>query len=151
MKRIPQFSTKYLYLIGMLVASISLIVALVGMESQFDNAKALSSEDKIIDSLNIEVGDKPNVLVWTSAKWCSLCSTMRQAVAETGAEFSAQIEVIEIDIDENPQMLQAFPTSAPPTFYLFNRNRDLVLTFGAEEKNSFRARLLSYIDLRTAN
>lgn len=67
------------------------------------------------------------IVVDFSATWCGPCQMMRPIVEEIKAEYkdSEKVEIVEVDIDENPVIPASYSVMSVPTF-LFIKNKEVL-------------------------
>lgn len=63
-------------------------------------------------------GDTP-VLVDVFADWCGPCQAMMPEIDALASAHSEKLRVLKVNIDNNPQMSQAFGIRGVPTLLLF--------------------------------
>ena len=66
------------------------------------------------------------VLVDFWATWCAPC----QMLAPVLEELAAQVKVVKVDVDENPQLAMAFQVSSIPTVVSFRDGKALKKSVG---------------------
>ena len=66
------------------------------------------------------------VLVDFWATWCAPC----QMLAPVLEELAAQLKVVKVDVDENPQLAMAFQVSSIPTVISFRDGKALKKSVG---------------------
>ena len=66
------------------------------------------------------------VLVDFWATWCAPC----QILAPVLEELAAQVKVVKVDVDENPQLAMAFQVSSIPTVISFRDGKALKKSVG---------------------
>ena len=67
-------------------------------------------------------GSKP-VLVDFWAPWCSYCRRIGPAYDKVAEQFDAQIEVVKINIDEEPHLAMAEQIEVIPTLVLYKNGK----------------------------
>ncbi|MCU0445585.1 MAG: thioredoxin domain-containing protein [Microscillaceae bacterium] len=63
------------------------------------------------------------VLVDFQAVWCAPCKKIKPVLYELAQEQKAKLEVLEIDVDQNPQVAQALKIDAIPQLYLYKNGK----------------------------
>ena len=79
-------------------------------------------------------GDSP-VLVDVFADWCAPCKINSPLLKEIKTEFSSQLKIIKIDIDNNKQIAEKFQIKGVPTMLLFKKGELVWRHSGLCEKN----------------
>ena len=64
--------------------------------------------------------DQP-VLVDFTAVWCGPCKMLDPVVRELADEWSGQVKVVKIDVDQNTSIAMQYQVLGVPTLMLFNR------------------------------
>ena len=84
--------------------------------------------------------DKP-VLVDFWAEWCAPCKKVDPLLAEIAKEMGDKVEIVQLNIDENPETTRAYRVMSVPTLTIFK---------GGEPVNSVTGRCsaLGYSQLR---
>jgi thioredoxin 1 len=92
------------------------------------------------DTFDAEVlkSAKP-VLVEFTAVWCGPCRTLAPILESIATEESERLEVVAIDVDENPATTVKYGVMSMPTMMLFRDGEPVRSIVGARPK----ARLLS--------
>lgn len=76
-----------------------------------------------------------NILYYFSAPWCAPCKMMSPVVSE--ALEGTDIELVKVNIEDTPEMVQRYKVRSVPTFVL-TRNGDVQGTkVGSCSKDSF--------------
>lgn len=77
--------------------------------------------------------DKP-VLVDFWAEWCAPCRKISTMLTEIAAELAGQVEVVTLNIDENPQTTRAYRVMSVPTLTIFQHGEPVKSLTGARPK-----------------
>lgn len=64
------------------------------------------------------------VLVDFYATWCGPCKMLGPVLEEISSD-RAEVKIVKIDVDENPDLARKFGIMSVPTLYLFNDSKEL--------------------------
>lgn len=81
--------------------------------------------------------DKP-VLVDFWAEWCGPCRMIAPALEELAEELGDQVQIMKIDIDENPDAPTKYGVRGIPTMILFKNGQQAATQVGALPKSGIR-------------
>lgn len=82
--------------------------------------------------------DKP-VLVDCYADWCGPCKMMAPVIDEVAVEMEGKAKVYKLDVDEAPQIAQAYRVMSVPTFIVFKNGQPAAQTIGGQAKEGILA------------
>jgi thioredoxin 1 len=88
--------------------------------------------------------DKP-VVVDYWAEWCGPCRMVAPVLEEIAAEHSDKIEVVKLNIDENPAIAQRYGIMAIPTMNVFSGGQVVKQIVGAKPKSAMLKELAEFI------
>jgi thioredoxin 1 len=88
--------------------------------NQFIGGKMANIPEVSGDTFQEEVlsAEKP-VLVDFSAVWCGPCKMLDPIVEQLANEWSGQIKVVKLDVDDNPNIAMQYQVMGVPTLMLF--------------------------------
>ncbi len=89
-------------------------------------------EDKVLKAT------KP-VLVDFWAEWCGPCKMLNPILQELSEEMKDKIDIVKINIDENPNTPSKFGVRSIPTMILFKDGENLGTKLGAVPKNNLKS------------
>lgn len=105
-------------------------------------AGGMTKED--LDKL---LADKTFAIVDFSAKWCGPCKQMWPVLDQISKEDGGKVQVIKIDVDENPLVSDAYAVESLPTLLFFNKNKLLGKSLGWYGEEKLRKDVESYAKL----
>ena len=82
--------------------------------------------------------DKP-VLVDFWAEWCGPCRMIAPALEELSAELGDKVNIVKLNIDENPEAPGKYGVRGIPTMILFKNGQPAATKVGAEPKSRIQA------------
>jgi len=82
--------------------------------------------------------DKP-VLVDFWAEWCGPCRMIAPALEELSNELGEQVQIVKLNIDENPEVPGRYGVRGIPTMILFKDGQPAATKVGAEPKSRIQA------------
>ena len=88
--------------------------------------------------------DKP-VIVDYWAEWCGPCRMVAPVLEEIATEYADKIDVVKLNIDENPSVSQRYGIMAIPTMNVFSNGQVVKQIVGAKPKSALLRELAEYI------
>ena len=79
--------------------------------------------------------DKP-VLVDFWAEWCMPCKKVDPLLGEIAKEMGDKVEIVSINIDENPETTRAYRVMSVPTLTIFKGGEPVNSVTGAKPKSA---------------
>lgn len=89
----------------------------------------------------IDNSTKP-VLVDFWADWCGPCRMLGPILEEISKEYEGKLEVVKLNIDENPETPTKLGVRSIPTLMLFNNGKLMSTKVGASPKSN----IIEWID-----
>ncbi|WP_107093121.1 thioredoxin [Streptomyces sp. MMG1121] len=81
------------------------------------------------------------VLVEFTADWCPPCRQMGPVLSALAAEEGERLKVVQLDVDTNPEITNAYQVLSMPTFMLFRDGEPVKAMVGARPKRRLLAEL----------
>jgi thioredoxin 1 len=81
--------------------------------------------------------DKP-VLVDFWAEWCGPCRMIAPALEELAEELGEKVNIVKLDIDENPDAPTKYGVRGIPTMILFKNGQPAATQVGAMPKSGIK-------------
>ena len=88
--------------------------------------------------------DKP-VIVDYWAEWCGPCRMVAPVLEEIAAEHAEKIDVVKLNIDENPLVAQRYGILQIPTLNVFSGGEVVKQVIGAKPKSALLRDLAEFI------
>ena len=81
------------------------------------------------------------VLIDFWAPWCSPCRMFSPIIDQVAEENAGRVKVVEVNIDEEPEMAQQFGVMSIPTLVLVKNGRVAATSVGLKPKQAVEAML----------
>ncbi|GAA2635750.1 thioredoxin [Paractinoplanes durhamensis] len=94
--------------------------------------KAVTDASFVSDVLQ---SDKP-VLVDFWADWCMPCKKVDPLLNEIAKEMGDQVQIVSVNIDENPETTRAYRVMSVPTLTIFKGGEPVNSVTGAKPKSA---------------
>ena len=88
--------------------------------------------------------EKP-VVVDYWAEWCGPCRMVAPVLEEIAKEHADKIEVVKLNIDENPAVSQKYGIMAIPTMNVFSGGQGVKQIVGAKPKSAMLKELAEFL------
>jgi thioredoxin 1 len=88
--------------------------------------------------------DKP-VIVDYWAEWCGPCRMVAPVLEEIATEYAGKIDVVKLNIDENPTIAQQYGIMAIPTMNVFSGGQVVKQIVGAKPKSAILKDIAEFI------
>jgi thioredoxin 1 len=93
------------------------------------------------DVLNSE----KTILVDFWAEWCGPCRAVGPILDQIAAEHSEKIEVVKLNVDENPQTAAKYQITSIPAMKVYKGGEVVKTVIGAKPKPALEADLAAYL------
>lgn len=87
------------------------------------------------------------VLVGFWAPWCAPCNTLPPMLQELIDDYFGKVKVMQLKVDENPEMTEEYRISSIPTLILFENGRMVGKRTSADTKEDVAEWLDRHIDI----
>ena len=94
--------------------------------------------------LEVLKSEKP-VVVDYWAEWCGPCRMIAPVLEEIASEYSEKIDVVKLNVDENPAVAQKYQILAIPTLNVFQNGEVVKQIKGAKPKSALLKDLAEFI------
>lgn len=85
------------------------------------------------------------VMIDFSATWCGPCKMVAPTVEALSQEYAGKAVIGKVDIDEMPELAQAYRVMGVPTLMVFKNGKQVDKIVGAVPKDTIKAMLDKYI------
>ena len=104
-------------------------------------AKSVSDQSFAADVL---ASPRP-VIVEYWAPWCGPCRQVGPLLDAIAAEYAGKVDVVKLNIDENPETMRAHGVMMVPTINLFSDGEVVKQVIGAKSKSALLRDLADFI------
>ncbi|WP_066517352.1 thioredoxin [Curtobacterium ammoniigenes] len=105
------------------------------------NAKAVTDASFSEDVLQ---SDK-TILVDFWAEWCGPCRAVSPILDQIAAEHADKIEIVKLNVDENPQAAMNYQITSIPAMKVFRGGEVVKTVIGAKPKPALEADLAEFL------
>jgi thioredoxin 1 len=105
------------------------------------NAKAVTDASFSSDVLE---SDK-TILVDFWAEWCGPCRAVSPILDQIAEEHSGKIEIVKLNVDENPQSAMNYQITSIPAMKVFKGGEVVKTVIGAKPKPALEADLAEFL------
>ena len=88
--------------------------------------------------------DKP-VMVDFWAEWCGPCRAVSPILDQIATENADKIEIVKLNVDENPNTAMEFNITSIPTMKVFKAGEVVKTVIGAKPKPALEAELAEFL------
>jgi len=93
---------------------------------------------------DVLMNSKP-VLVDYWAEWCGPCRQVAPVLEEIAREFGSKIDIVKLNVDQNPYVVQNYGIMNIPTLSVFKNGQVVKQIVGAKPKAALLRELADYI------
>lgn len=83
------------------------------------------------------IGGEPTLIDFY-ADWCGPCKVMKPVVHQLAAELQGKLKVLEVNVDQNPDLARQYNVRSIPCFVVLRDGREVNRGTGSMPKDSLR-------------
>ncbi|HEV7182921.1 MAG TPA: thioredoxin [Leifsonia sp.] len=91
------------------------------------------------------LSSEKTVLVDFWAEWCGPCRAVGPILDQIAAEHADKIEIVKLNVDENPQTAAKYQITSIPAMKVYQRGEVVKTVIGAKPKPALEADLAAYL------
>lgn len=95
-------------------------------------------------SADVLKSTKP-VVVEFWADWSGPCARLSPVLEELAAEYADKIDVVKVNVDQNPETVGAFGINSVPSVFLFKDGERKISVIGSGSKQYFETEFADYL------
>lgn len=84
------------------------------------------------------LSSKEPVLVDFWATWCGPCKMVKPVVEKLAGQYDGKVKVVEVDVDQNPQISGQFGIMSIPTLMFFKNGQPVKTMIGAQGEEALK-------------
>ena len=92
----------------------------------------------------VELSPRP-VIVEYWAEWCGPCRQLGPVLDAIATEHSGSVDVVKLNVDENPQTTQKYSVMLVPTVSLFSGGQPVRQVIGARSESAMLREFEDYV------
>jgi thioredoxin 1 len=104
------------------------------MSTELSNGLVSAATDETFEAAVL--GSPRPVLVEFWAEWCPPCRQLAPIMDALAADLAGQVDVVKVNIDENPQTVQRYGIMLAPTMNLYRGGEVVRQLVGARSKSA---------------
>jgi thioredoxin 1 len=85
------------------------------------------------------------VLVDFTAVWCGPCKMLEPIVKQLAVEWQGKVQVVKLDVDENPSLAIEYQVMGVPTLILFDKGQPVERVTGYQPKDRLVNKFRTYL------
>ncbi|MBG0738477.1 thioredoxin [Paeniglutamicibacter antarcticus] len=106
-------------------------------------SNAKSATDATFQTDVLSAGKPVIVDFW--AEWCGPCRKLSPILDQLAGEYADKIDVVKVDIDENPAIAAQYGITSIPAVYLFQNGEVKGSVIGARPKQYFEKEFAEFL------
>jgi thioredoxin 1 len=91
------------------------------------------------------LGSEKPIMVDFWAEWCGPCRAVSPILDQIATEHADKIEIVKLNVDENPQTAMDFNITSIPTMKVFKSGQVVKTVIGAKPKPALEADLAEFL------
>ncbi|NEP60089.1 MAG: thioredoxin [Symploca sp. SIO2G7] len=99
-------------------------------------------DEAALDSL---LTSQPLVVVDCTASWCGPCKLVAPLMDQLAEEYSNQVTVVKLDIDNNKSVAKRFGIKSIPAVLFFKQGEQVDTVIGAKPYKEFSSTLVKHL------
>ncbi len=105
-----------------------------------------SARDVTDQNFDTEVlGSEKPIMVDFWAEWCGPCRAVSPILDQIATEHSEKIDVVKLNVDDNPETAMKYQITSIPTMKVFRRGEVVKTVIGAKPKPALEADLQEFL------
>ena len=85
------------------------------------------------------------VLVDFTAVWCGPCKMLDPIVKQLAEEWQGKVQVVKLDVDENPSLVLEYQVMSVPTLILFDKGQPVERVTGYQPKDRLASKFKGFL------
>lgn len=87
------------------------------------------------DFQSIVLRSEQPTLVDFTATWCGPCKMLEPVLKQLADEWQAQVKIVKLDVDQNPELAMQYQVMGVPTLILFSKGKAVERVTGYQPKD----------------
>ena len=91
------------------------------------------------------LASEKTIMVDFWAEWCGQCRAVSQILDQIATEHSDKIDVVKLNVDDNPETAMKYQVTSIPTMKIFRGGEVVKTVIGAKPKPALEADLAEFL------